>query len=505
MDVREHASQHHAVLAELYDRVGTPVGRYDALAGPERRALLSSELRARRPMTGPTTRLSEPSAHTMAVFGAVRTALDRFGPEAIETYIVSMTRGADDVLAAVVLAREAGLVDVHAGQARIGFAPLFETIDELGAADVILDQLLSDTSYRRVVRARGDVQEVMLGYSDSNKDGGIATSLSEIHRAERRLSECARRHQVRLRLFHGRGGTVGRGGGPTGEAILSQPVGVVTGAIKITEQGEVISDKYSLPSLAAGNVKTALGATLSASLPHRSRPDPSVRDHWYAVMDVVSRAGLAAYRGLVEAPGFVEYFLRSTPVEELAALNIGSRPARRSGGSDLAELRAIPWVFGWTQSRQIVPGWYGVGTGLARARATHGDDALAAMFASWPFFRSFVSNVEMALAKSDLAIAERYVRRLVGPALQPMFTVIAAEHERTLAEVLAVSGQAHLLERAPLLRRTLEVRELYLAPMHSLQVALLARARHGGRDDDLLQRALLLTINGIANGLRNTG
>ncbi|MGI9118870.1 MAG: phosphoenolpyruvate carboxylase [Acidimicrobiales bacterium] len=509
LDVREHAGRHHDAVGALLDGAGAGPHPYSSLSAGQRTELLSARLAGGDRLAPSAPTLETTAGATAGVFNMIRTALDRYGDEAVESYVVSMTRGADDILAPVVLAREAGLVDVGAGTARIGFVPLFESIEQLRHAGSIVDELLREPSYRSLVALRGDVQEVMVGYSDSNKDGGITTALWEIHRAQRALRDTAAAHGVHLRLFHGRGGTASRGGGPTSEALLAQPFGTLDGSVKITEQGEVISDKYGLPELAGHNLDITLAALLEASLLHRESLQPAaVLSQWDEVLDCVSDAAFRAYRGLVEDPGLIPYFLCSTPVEELAGLNIGSRPARRTdepAGAGLDDLRAIPWVFGWTQSRQIVPGWFGLGTGLERARAAGWSDHLREMYRSWNYFRSFLSNVEMVLFKTDLTVARLYVERLVDPSLHHLLDLIVEEHERTVGHVLEVLGQQRLLERHPRLRRTLEVRDSYLRPISHLQVALLARARQTPSPDPQLHRALLLTVNGIATGLRNTG
>lgn len=487
MDVREHAERHHWAVAALFGSGEGPRAAYLSFSPAERTKVLADELAGGIGLGGlgasgvASGRGADIDARvTFETFTMIRTALDRY-PECIESYIVSMTNGADDLLAPVLLAREAGLIDPMAGRADIGFVPLFETIDQLHRAAEILDELLGNSYYRQIVSLRGDFQEVMLGYSDSNKDGGITTSLWEIHRAQRALRDCAAANGIRLRLFHGRGGTVSRGGGPAGQAILAQPNGALDGSIKITEQGEVISDKYGVPALARRNLEISLSAVLRGSLLHREAcQPPEVLARWDEAMGRVSGAAFAAYRRLIEDPGLVEYFLSSTPVEELASLNIGSRPSRRPGHASAAtlnDLRAIPWVFGWTQSRQIVPGWFGVGSGLACARSAGFSDVLREMHEAWDFFRAYLSNVEMVLFKTDLAIARLYVERLVPASLHYVFEVIEDEHQRSVAQVLELLGTDALLARHPHLRRTLEVRDAYLDPINYLQVALLARTR----------------------------
>ncbi len=509
LDIREHSTRHHDALATLFEPLGVD---YRALSRRERTELLSVEIASRRPLAPPVT---SGGPEPVVLMNTLRAVMDRWGKQVIGSYIVSMTQGVDDVLAPIVLARDAGLVDLPNGVARLRFVPLFETISDLRSIGTVLRDLLAVDGYRRIVELGGRVQEVMVGYSDSNKDGGITTSQWEIHKALREIAAVSDETGVRIVVFHGRGGSVGRGGGPSNAAILSQPPGVVEGEIKVTEQGEVIADKYGLPGLARRNLDLAVSALVEASLTHRHpRHDASIVSAWNEVMELMSVRAYAAYRALLDTEGLADYFVSSTPVEELAAMNIGSRPARRSsptaGPGDparIADLRAIPWVFGWTQSRQIIPGWFGVGAGLEAARAAGHSDILTTMYADWEFFASFVSNVEMTLAKTDLAMSRHYVEQLVDPGLHHIFDLIVTEHERTTRGLALVTGGG-LLDSMPLLKRTIRVRDAYLDPLNVLQVELLARSRAADAEDDtarLTQRALLLTINGIAAGLRNTG
>jgi len=504
LDIREHAGKHHAALAAVYEALDVP---YSEMTRAQRTELLAAELENGRPLIRRHYGLPEGARDVLGVFDLLHDVQHEFGREVAQTYIVSMCQGVDDLLAVAVLAREAFMVELcRDPRSSLDLVPLFETVEELAQAGALLDELLSVPAYRQQVRNRGDLQEVMLGYSDSNKGAGITTSQWEIHRAQRQLRDIGAKHGVRLRLFHGRGGSVGRGGGPAAEAVLSAPFGTVDATMKLTEQGEVVSDKYSLPALAHDNLEILLAAVLEATLEHQSsRIDGATLDRWDAAMNVVSDAARTAYRALVGHPGLPRFFSSATPVDELGELNVGSRPSRRPGrdAPTLDDLRAIPWVFGWTQTRMVVPGWFGLGSGLRAAREA-GLSAQLDEMAEWAFFTNLLGNVEMTLAKTDLRIAGHYVSELVDPELHPLFDVIVAEHALTTAEVLRLTGSERLLEHHPVLRTTLDVRGAYLEPLHHLQVELLAQRRRGVADPDL-RRALLLTINGIAAGLRNTG
>jgi phosphoenolpyruvate carboxylase len=498
MDVREHSGAHQRVIEALF-----PEQNYSSFTSEQKCEFLTAQL---NDGNRDASSLDDLNAKTLRTFSAIRELQNNFDPTVVETYIISMTKGPEDVLAAAYLAKEAGLIDVSKGVARVDVAPLLETVAELRTAGEILERLLANPTYRKIVEMRGNIQEVMLGYSDSNKDAGIATSQWEIHQAQRKLRDVARKYGIKLRLFHGRGGSVGRGGGPTYDAIIALPWGTLDGQIKMTEQGEVISDKYALPSLARENVELTLAAALEATVLNRAaRQSPEDLLKWNASMTAISDASFARYRALVEHPDLPTYFYQSTPVEQLGNLFLGSRPSRRPDASaDLSSLRAIPWVFGWTQSRQIVPGWFGVGTGLKAAREAGHGETMSAMLKDWHFFRTFISNVEMTVAKTDLHTARKYVSTLVEPQFHHLLETIQEEFDLTIKELLLLTGKEEILGDQQILARTLQIRDAYLAPLHLLQISLLKKVRQDN-SDPLITRALLLTINGVAAGLRNTG
>jgi phosphoenolpyruvate carboxylase len=525
LDLRQHSDRHTAALDEITRSLGiTP--SYAQMSEEERVAWLTDELSTPRPLISPDAHFSDETTETLNVFRVARRALDEISPRAIRTYIVSMTRNVSDLLAVLVLAKQAGLWQWESDGAgaprlltRLGVVPLFETIDDLRRAPTVMCRLFENQIYQRQIAAHARLQEVMIGYSDSSKDGGILTSSWELYKAQERLCEVARAHEIELRLFHGRGGSIGRGGGPTHEAILAQPPGTVAARIKITEQGEVISSKYGLPEIALRNLETTTAATIAASLPHEDIDEQRLAK-WKEVMEQISEEAFAAYRRFVrETEGFYDYFAQATPIEELQHLRIGSRPAKRKAGSrSLDDLRAIPWVFGWTQSRHLVPGWLAVGTALEkflRQSPRANLRLLREMYREWPFFHSTLSNIEMALAKADMRIARQYAARTPDKKLgRRIFHMLADEYERTRRMLLAITGEKQLLDNLPVLQRSIAVRNPYVDPLSYFQVELLARkracetgdeAKCGGIDRDKLLYAILLTINGIAAGMRNTG
>jgi phosphoenolpyruvate carboxylase len=441
----------------------------------------------------------------LAIFKAIAECRSRYGTGAVGPYIISMARNADDVLAVLLLARWGGLAPQ--GPIPLDVAPLFETVDDLEGAPGVLAALFEDPYYRAHVAERGKQQMVMIGYSDNNKDAGIGASRWALHRAQAALIATAEPAGIDLTFFHGRGGTVSRGGGKITSAILSAPAGAVRGRWRVTEQGEAINAKYGLRGIAMRTLEQQLSAVaLATAMP---RTADRREQSWTAVMDEIAADSRATYRALVyDDPQFVEYFRCATPIDVIERMEIGSRPSSRPGGDEhgnpIERLRAIPWVFAWTQSRHLLPGWYGLGTALDRAVERHGATTLAEMLADWPFLRAMIDDVEMVLGTADLAIAARYAC-LSGQLADQYFPPIRAEFDRTVANVLALKKEKALLDSDSALQRSVLLRNPYVDPMSLLQIDLLERWRAEGRPDNELFRALLASVRGIAQGLQSTG
>jgi phosphoenolpyruvate carboxylase len=516
LDLRQNSEIHERSIGEML-AAARPGSNYAQLDEAARVVVLLEELATARPLASPFVTYSAETASELAIFAAARDAHQRYGKSAIENVIISKTDSVSDLLEVAVLLKECGLLRPREAELDVNVVPLFETIEDLRAAADIMERLFSLPAYRRLLQARGDIQEVMLGYSDSNKDGGFLTSGWELYRAETALIEVFKRHGIKLRLFHGRGGSVGRGGGPSYEAILAQPPGAVQGRIRITEQGEVIASKFGNPEVGRRNLEILAAATLEATLVEHAEAPPSAE--WLEIMEELSASAFAAYRNLVyETPGFQTYFWESTVISEIAELNIGSRPASRKAGGRIEDLRAIPWVFSWAQCRIMLPGWYGFGTAVEQFRNHHGErgmQRLCHMASDWPFFRTLLSNMDMVLAKSDIGIASRYAA-LVGDSelRESIFARIKGEWQTTIGTLLEITGQHELLENNPVLKRSIRNRFPYLDPLNHLQIELLKRHRRslaedgdqvGNGGDERVKRGIHITINGIAAGLRNSG
>jgi phosphoenolpyruvate carboxylase len=504
IDLRQNSDVHERTVAELL-AAATPGLDYKRMNEAERVQLLLSELASPRPLLSPFIEYSEETSGELGIFKAAAAIRKTYGAGAIRTAIISKTDSVSDMLELALLMKEVGLI--RAASASLHLVPLFETITDLRACVGVMDTLLAIPEYRRLVDSLGGEQEVMLGYSDSNKDGGFVTSGWELYKAEIGLVEVFRRHGVRIRLFHGRGGSVGRGGGPSYDAILAQPGGAVQGQIRITEQGEIISSKYSNPEVGRRNLETLASATLEATLLQDESPAPDPA--FLQTMEELSLSAYNAYRGLVyETEGFERYFWASTVITEIASLNIGSRPASRKKTTAIGDLRAIPWVFSWAQCRLMLPGWFGLGSAVKAYIDAHPKDglqALKAMYASWPFFRTLLSNMDMVLAKSSLAIASRYARLLDDvPLREKIFARISREWRDSVDALNAIMEQSRLLESNPLLDRSIRNRFPYLDPLNHVQVELLKLHRSRAASEKVLT-GIQLTINGISAGLRNSG
>ena len=508
LDLRQNSEVHEEVVAELLAWAGVHPD-YGSLPEPERVELLAAELATRRPLVGDGAELSELARKELDILAAGARAVNVFGAPAVPNYIISMCQSVSDMLEAAILLKEVGLLDASGSQpySPVGIVPLFETIDDLQRGSSILEAVLDLPLYRGLVSARGDSQEVMLGYSDSNKDGGYLAANWALYRAELDLVESARKTGIRLRLFHGRGGTVGRGGGPSYDAILAQPPGAVNGSLRLTEQGEVIAAKYAEPQSAHRNLETLVAATLESTLLDVEGLGDAAGPAYEVLDDLAARAQRAYAELVHETPGFVEYFTASTPVSEIGALNIGSRPTSRKPTTSISDLRAIPWVLAWSQSRVMLPGWYGTGSAFEEWIA-EGDgraEVLRDLYARWPFFRTVLSNMAQVLAKSDMGLAARYAELVEDEALRRrVFDKIVVEHERTIRMHKLITGQDDLLADNAALARSVFNRFPYLEPLNHLQVELLRRYRSGDTDE-LVQRGILLTMSGLATALRNSG
>jgi phosphoenolpyruvate carboxylase len=521
LDMRQSSDVHERVLSELFNCAQVEAS-YATLAEEEKVALLLAELEKPRLLYSPYIDYSDETNSELSILRAASDIRKRYGSRAIRNYIISHTETVSDLLEVLVLQRETGLLRADTAKSSVSevelmVIPLFETIPDLRLAANIMEQVMAIPLVRKLVAKQGHLQEVMLGYSDSNKDGGFLTSNWELYKAETQLVEVFNNAGVKLRLFHGRGGTVGRGGGPSYEAILAQPPGTVNGQIRLTEQGEIIASKFSNPEIGRRNLALLVAATLEASL----MPQPGNGKHakklaeFESVMSELSELAYQAYRNLVyETPGFTDYFFSATPIAEIAELNIGSRPASRKASRRIEDLRAIPWGFSWGQCRLLLPGWYGFGSAIEQW-LEQGDNrakrvaTLRAMLKDWPFFATLLSNMDMVLSKTDLAVASRYSEMVADKKLRnSIFKRIVGEHERTSACLTLITGKKERLANNPLLARSIKNRFAYLDPLNHLQVELLKRHRasmNGNNTDDRVRRGIHLSINGIAAGLRNTG
>ncbi|MBE9177178.1 phosphoenolpyruvate carboxylase [Oculatella sp. LEGE 06141] len=548
LDIRQESSRHSDTLNEVAEYLQILPRPYNDLSEEERLEWLLTELKTRRPLLPTELPFSEKTCETIQTFRMVRKLHQEFGAEICQTYVISMSHHGSDLLEVLLLAKEAGLYDPATGTSSLHVVPLFETVEDLLRAPPVMTHLFDLPLYRaylaggyaQIQTAQAEanavaegvaptpialppsLQEVMLGYSDSNKDSGFLSSNWEIHKAQQALQQVADRYNIALRIFHGRGGSVGRGGGPAYEAILAQPGSSIDGRIKITEQGEVLASKYNLPELALYNLETITTAVLQASLLRNGFDDIQP---WHEIMEELATRSRSHYRSLIyEQPDFIDFFMQITPIEEISQLQISSRPARRqSGKKDISSLRAIPWVFSWTQTRFLLPSWYGVGTAIQAFLEQEPDENLKLLryfYYKWPFFKMVISKCEMTLAKVDLQIAHHYVRELGSPEdrerFHHVFEQIAQEYYLTRDLVLTITGHKRLLDGDPELQRSVQLRNGTIVPLGFLQVSLLKRLRqhksHAASgvirsrySRGELLRGALLTINGIAAGMRNTG
>jgi phosphoenolpyruvate carboxylase len=519
LDIRQESTRHSDTMEEITEYLQVLPLPYKEASEADRVEWLVKELTTRRPLIPRELPFSEKTQETIETFRMLRELHQEFGPDICKSYVISMSHDVSDLLEVLLLAKEAGLYDPITGQSTLQVVPLFETVEDLQKAPAVMTDLFNLSFYRAVLNHQPiALQEVMLGYSDSNKDSGFLSSNWEIHKAQQALQKIAEQAGVELRIFHGRGGSVGRGGGPAYEAILAQPGQTLKGRIKITEQGEVLASKYSLTELALYNLETATSAVVQGSL--LGTKFDAIQP-WQVIMEEIAAQSRSHYRKLIyEQPDFIDFFHQVTPIEEISQLQISSRPARRGGKKDLSSLRAIPWVFSWTQSRFLLPAWYGVGSALNQFLEESPDHLklLRYFYFKWPFFRMVIAKVEMTLAKVDLQLAGHYLDQLANPAdrdrLQPVYDEIVKEYLLTKQVILTVTGHQRLLDGDPELQRSVQLRNGTIVPLGFLQVSLLQRLRQHKTTMGALRsryskgellRGALLTINGIAAGMRNTG
>ena len=512
LDLRQHSARHASALVETVSAMQLMDKPFDTLSEEEKCSWLKNEIKIPRPLFPRHLNFSDTTNETIEVFRTMHAAQQMFGEEALDTYIVSMTRGASDLLSILVFAKDSGMLNLHAGTSSVSVVPLFETIEDLRNAPKIFQMLINDDLYSQYLKSRDNLQEIMIGYSDSGKNGGIVTSNWELYKAQKELVSIAEGAGIKLRLFHGRGGAIGRGGGPTHRAILAQPPGTVAGSIKITEQGEVISSKYALHEIAVRNFERLAAAVLESTVINAGELQTVIeKPEWMKLMEEISNHSFDAFRKLVYGEeDFVDFFFQTTPIEEITQLKLGSRPtSRKKGSRSIDDLRAIPWVFAWTQSRYMLPAWFGFGAGLQACLDSNPDNlkTLQEMYVKFPFFKGLVTKIETALAVADMGIAEFYANNLVEPALREKYFVqIKREYDLSKSAVLQIAGIEKLLDRSKFLQQSISLRNPYVDPLSILQVKLLRELRNTttSHQTDLLE-AVLMSINGIAIGLQNTG
>ena len=520
LDIRQHSSRHNDALGEIFNRFKIAGTDYAGLSEKDKIDLLSKEVMTLRPLIPYQLDFSPETNETVTVFRTIKRALDEISPDSVDSYIISMAKKPSDILSVQLLAKEAGLFKMLGdgeSESSINLVPLFETVHDLRQAPSVMEALYTIPSYRSALSARGGLQEIMLGYSDSSKDSGFLTSNWELYKAQKALAEVSLRCGVTLKLFHGRGGSISRGGGPSNRAILAQPPGTINGNLKFTEQGETISYKYSNRFITHRTLEQALNAFLRASLTHPITPNHGRLQGWEEAMEKIASSSHRHYRDLVyEDPHFVAYFTQATPISEIGLLNIASRPTRRRETDRIEDLRAIPWVFSWMQSRYVLPGWYGAGSALGEFASDDGKDLvlLQEMYKNWPFFRMIIDNVQMTLAKADTPIMERYSSLVQKDGLRKRISErILSEYTLTRGIVLKITEQEDILDNSPVLKRSIRLRNPYVDPLSYIQVELLRELRSmpgvmSAEDEERRKKlieAISISINGISAGMRNTG